>query len=68
MPLIIGIELFLGYLLVYSGIHNRGKYALRPWDALKLGAPGQGGRQPASYTGGAGGEQEAAAGPWESWQ
>lgn len=64
MPLLIGIELFAGYLLLYAGIHNRGKYALAPWDALKLGAPAAGGKQPASATAG---EQEAPAGPWESW-
>jgi hypothetical protein len=24
----------IGYLLVYAGVADRGKYALRPWDAL----------------------------------
>lgn len=68
MPLLIGIEMFLGYLLMYAGIHNRGKYALAPWKAMLVGAPSPGSRSPfASFVGGATPEPEAPAGPWESW-
>lgn len=66
MPLLIGIELFAGYLLMYAGIHNRGKYALAPWRAMLVGAP-QGKSPFASFVGAAGAEPEAPAGPWESW-
>lgn len=27
----------LGYLLLYAAVAERGKYALRPWDALQAG-------------------------------
>lgn len=49
MPLLIGLELFLGYLLFFAGLHQRGRYATAPWDALKLGSPKS--KQPASAGG-----------------
>lgn len=30
------LVLALGYLLIYAGIHDGGKYALYPWGALGL--------------------------------
>jgi len=43
--------LFAGYLLLYAAIHDGGKHALAPWNALKDGAKPQSGTQPASETG-----------------
>jgi hypothetical protein len=36
--LLVGLELFVGYLLLYAGLHQRGRYATDPWGALKVGA------------------------------
>jgi hypothetical protein len=41
--------LFAGYLLFYAAVHDGGKHALAPWNALQDGAAGQTGSQPASY-------------------
>lgn len=33
IPLVTGL-MFVGYTLVFAAVHERGKYATRPWDTL----------------------------------